>query len=221
MELPFSIDQFFKVFENYNSSIWPLQPLFYLLALFAILLSLNKLHKSDKIVSLILSFLWIWMGIVYHLIYFTAINKAAYFFGIAFIIQGCMFLYFSFISNRISFRFNENIHGIAGSLLIAFALLIYPFIGYYQGHIYPASPTFGLPCPTTIFTFGLLLWTDKKIPTHLLIIPVLWSIIGSSAAFSLGVKEDMGLLISSILFIILIILKNKKYSKVKKTNTGS
>ena len=108
-----------------------------------------------------------------------------------------------------------NIYGITGGLYILYALVIYPLIGYYQGHVYPASPTFGLPCPTTIFTFGLLLWTDKKIPILLLGVPFLWAIIGSSAAFSLGVKEDIGLLFSAVFFVFLIVLKNKKLRNSK------
>ncbi len=215
MKLPFSLEQFLKVFEDYNSSIWPLQLFFYLLALLVIRVSLNKSRKSDKTISLILSFFWIWMGIVYHLIYFSSINKAALAFGIAFILQGGLFMYFGFLRNEISIRLNSSIYGITGSLLILFALVIYPLIGYFNGHIYPASPTFGVPCPTTIFTFGILLWTNSKIPFTLLIVPIIWSVIGSSAAFSLGIKEDIGLLISSVAFVALIVLKNRKLHGIK------
>jgi len=215
MKPPFSIEQFLKVFEEYNFSIWPLQLFFYLLALLSILLSLNKLRKTDKIISLVLASLWIWMGIGYHIIYFSTINKAAFIFGIAFLLQGFLFLYFSFIKTNISFKFSSNIYGVTGSLLIIFALIIYPLLGYFQGHVYPASPTFGVPCPTTIFTFGLLLWTDKKVPITLLIIPVIWSAIGSSAAFVLGIKEDIGLLISGVVFIILTVLKNRNFQADK------
>ena len=105
----------------------------------------------------ILSFFWIWMGIIYHIINFSAINKAAYIFGAAFIFQGILFLYMGFFRQKITFRFYFDIYGITGGFLILFALILYPVLGYFQGHIYPSSPTFGLPCPTIIFTFGLLL----------------------------------------------------------------
>ncbi len=221
MKLPFSIAQFLKVFEDYNFAIWPLQLFFYFIALLSILLSIIRLHQSDKIISLVLSFLWMWMGITYHLLFFTAINKAAYIFGIAFLLQGFLFLYFYFIQKCISFRFSSNIYGITGSFFILFALIIYPLAGYFQGHIYPAAPTFGVPCPTTIFTFGLLLWTDKKIPIPLLIIPMIWAAIGSLAAFSLGFKEDIGLLISGLVFIILMFLKNKTFIAARIIHSGA
>ena len=158
----------------------------------------------------ILSFFWIWMGIIYHIINFSAINKAAYIFGAAFIFQGILFLYMGFFRQKITFRFYFDIYGITGGVLILFALILYPVLGYFQGHIYPSSPTFGLPCPTTIFTFGLLLWTDRKFPIALIIIPFIWSIIGLSAAFSLGIKEDISLLITTFFATTLLILKNRK-----------
>ena len=49
---------------------------------------------------------------------------------------------------------------------------------------------------TTIFTFGLLLWTDRKLPKYLLVIPLLWSIIGFLATINWGVSEDIMLLIA-------------------------
>ena len=65
------------------------------------------------------------------------------------------------------------------------------------------------PCPTTIFTFGLLLWSTKPIPAFALIIPFLWSIIGTMAAISLQVPQDFGLGIAGVVGTILILLENR------------
>jgi Family of unknown function (DUF6064) len=100
------------------------------------------------------------------------------------------------------------IPGFFGAIFIAYALVIYLLIGYVLGRIFPSTPTFGTPCPTTIFTFGLLLWADRKISLSLLIIPVLWSIIGTSAALSFGVKEDFGLLVAATIGTAAIIQHN-------------
>ncbi|MCY7359436.1 MAG: DUF6064 family protein [Rudanella sp.] len=109
-----------------------------------------------------------WMGIVYHLFYFAETNKAAYLFGVVFIIQGILFVIFGIFQNKFSFKLQPDQYGITGSSLVVFALFIYPIAGYLLGHIYPDSPTFGLPCPTTIFTFGSLLFTIKRFPPGLL-----------------------------------------------------
>ena len=85
-----------------------------------------------------------------------------------------------------------------GVVLLAYALLVYPMLGQLGDHPYPDSPSFGLPCPTTIFTFGLLLLTTERVPRHLFAIPLLWAAIGSTAAVLFGVWEDVGLGVAAI-----------------------
>jgi hypothetical protein len=154
------------------------------------------------------------MGVVYHLIFFTAINKAAYLFGSVFILQSILFLTVGVLKSKLSFRFRSDKYGIAGVILILFALIGYPVLGHVFGHNYPSSPTFGLPCPTTIFTFGLLLLSDKKCPVTILIIPFLWSILGFTAASNLGIVEDTGLLVSGLLTLPMLLIRNGKYKNV-------
>ena len=101
-----------------------------------------------------------------------------------------------------------NFPGIPGGMFLIYALVIYPALGYWLGHRYPAAPTFGLPCPTTIFTFGMLLWTNRRVPLYLLPIPFAWSLIGISAAMSLGMTEDYGLLVAGLVGASLIILRD-------------
>ena len=212
MQIPFTIKEFLEVFKNYNQSVFPIQIIFYLLVFYGLyLLFKNHKHKNIFLNSLI-AFLWLWIGIVYQLIFFTTINKAAYAFGILFIIQGFMFAYFGAYKNLVSFKFSNSVSVITGIIFIVYALIIYPILGYLLGHQYPYSPTFGLPCPTVIFTFGVLLFADNKIPVYLLIIPLLWSLIGFSAAVNLSVYEDFGLLIAGLLGFALIIFSNRKFS---------
>ena len=210
MKLPFTLEQFLQVFKDYNQSVYPLQIVFYLMAGAVILLSIKKILNADKVINAILSFFWLWMGIVYHLVYFTQINKAAYLFGGVFILQGLLFFYQGVLNNKLSYEFPFNKWGWTGAFLIIFALIIYPLLGYVAGHFYPASPTFGLPCPTTIFTIGILMWSNKKMPLSMMIIPLIWSIIGFFAALKLGFLEDTGLPVAGILGIIMMATSNKR-----------
>jgi len=210
MKLPFTTEEFLKVFEKYNLTVWPMQYILILMAIVAIFMAVKKTSYSARLITTILSIFWLWMGAVYHFSFFSIINKAAYVFGTVFIIQGILFLFTGVLRNQFSFQVKNNISGIAGAILMLFALAIYPLIGYGLGRIYPLSPTFGLPCPTTIFTFGMLLWVDKKFPLYILIIPLLWSAIGFSASFYLGMYEDIGLMISGILTVLQIIIKYKR-----------
>ena len=183
MKTPFTVEQFLEVFKKYNETVFPMQIILYLMGTIAIYLIIKPTSRSNKIISGILAFLWLWMGIVYHLVFFTAINKAANLFGSIFILQAFLFLSFGVFQNKLSFKFHLDIYGFTGIILIVFALIGYPILGYIFGHRYPLSPTFGLPCPTTIFTFGLLLLIYKKCPVSILVIPFIWSVLGFSAAF--------------------------------------
>ena len=213
MKTPFTVEQFFDVFKDYNEAVFPMQAVFYLLSLFVVYLTIKPKSGSEKIVSSVLALLWLWMGIVYHLVFFTAINNAAYLFGTMFVLQGILFLVTGVFQNRLSFEFRFDIYGITGIALIIFALVIYPIFGFFLGHVYPSSPTFGLPCPTTIFTFGILLLSDKKCPAVIMIIPIIWSVIGFTAAFSLGVIEDTGLLIAGLLILTLHLVRKRKFQQ--------
>jgi hypothetical protein len=200
MTIPFTTEQFMDVFRDYNTDIWPIQIILYVLAVSTIMVTLFGFKIRNKFNTIVLSFLWIWMGLFYHLTYFTEINNAAYLFGSLFILQGGLFAYEGFIKDRLMFQYSLNLQGVAGAILVIYALLLYPLVGFFiSGHLFPSAPTFGLPCPTTIFTFGLLLWTQKVFAKYLLIIPLLWAIIGFNAALSMGVIEDYGLLIGGII----------------------
>jgi Family of unknown function (DUF6064) len=69
------------------------------------------------------------MGIAYHGVYFSPINNAAYLFGIGFILQGLLFLWFGFIKRKLSFAFQNNFSGRVGGVIILYATGIYPWLG--------------------------------------------------------------------------------------------
>lgn len=172
--------------------------LFYLAGLTSIVLAFRCGRVASKLISLILAALWLWMGVVYHLIFFSTINKAAELFGALFIVQALIFIFSGVLSSRLSFGFRSDVQGVLGAVLITYALVGYPMIGMAFGHVYPAAATFGVPCPTTIFTFGLLLGAGVNTRFYVLLIPMLWSLIGLWAAISLGMYEDLGLAVSAL-----------------------
>ena len=79
-----------------------------------------------------------------------------------------------------------------GGMVIIYALVLYPLLGWLSGHIYPRNPTFGAPCPVTIFTLGLLLWARP--PAWIIGIPVGWALVATSASWFFGVLEDLALI---------------------------
>lgn len=215
--LPFTVEQFLGVFAQYNQAIWPLHIVAYLLGIAAIILAVRKPPYADQAVSVILASFWAWMGVVYHLIYFRPINPAALGFGILFVLQAILWLVFGVLRPRLSFQAEKNVYGVTGAVLISYAMLIYPALGTLLGHAYPSSPSFGVaPCPTTIFTFGLLLWTNARVPRSLLVIPLIWSLIGFWAAISLGIREDIGLLLAGLVSVALLVWRDRTGAQPRK-----
>lgn len=205
MDLPFTSGQFLDVFAEYNRAVWPFQIVLLLAAIAALVLAAWKRAGAGKIIASILAFFWVWMGAVYHIGFFSAINPAARIFGAAFILEGAAIAWAGFRRNPISFGLDMDLRTFIGGALILYALLIYPLIGYALGRSFPYGPTFGLPCPTTIFTLGMFLWAGRTLPRALIVIPALWSVLGFSAAFALGIREDVGLIVSALLATTLIL----------------
>jgi hypothetical protein len=211
MEITFTVEQFFDIFGSYNDAIWPSQIVAYILGIFVLVLALRENRLSSRFISGILALFWIWMGVFYHIVQFSVINPAAWIFGILYILQGLLFFFIGTIWGRIAFRFILKPLPIIGGCFILYAMVVYPLLSISFGHSYPRAPMFGVaPCPTTIFTFGILLWAVKSVPVYLLVIPLLWSIVGMSAAVNLRVTQDYGLVVAGVLGTALILNQNRK-----------
>ena len=204
MNLPFTAEQFLGVFRDYNLAVWPAQILALLLATWCIALALGG-PTGSRLISALLATLWLWMGIVYHGVFFSRINPIAIGFGALFVVEAFLIVRAGILRRSLRFQARRDRAGVAGALLMAYGLLVYPVLGAAAGHGWPQTPSFGLPCPTTIFTLGMLLWSDSPTPRHLLVIPMLWSILGVSAALRLGVIEDIGLVVAALVAAVFLL----------------
>jgi hypothetical protein len=195
--MPFTVEQFFEVFARYNESMWPAPVVLNILALVAMVLAWRAKAGDGRWVAGILAGMWTWMALAYHVAFFTAVNPAAWLFAGAFLCAAVSFVWLGIVRERLQFSFRRDVFGWVGLGLIGYALVVYPWLGFELGHRFPANPTFGLPCPTTIFTIGLLLFATPPVPRLVFAVPVLWALVGSTAAWKLGVLEDLGLLLAA------------------------
>ena len=209
--LPFTLDQFISVFEAYNNAIWPAQIIAYVLGLAVVALLFRPSHSASWLMTGALALAWAWTGVAYHWLNFAAINRAAYLFGALFVLQAAVLIYCGVIRNRLRFGFKRGPAAIVGAAFVIYAIFLYPLIGVWTGHTYPAIPMFGVtPCPVTIFTFGMLLLTTAPVPRIVLAIPFLWSLVGGSAAFLLGVQQDWLLLFSGVIAVSLLFFRDRR-----------
>lgn len=203
----FPIELFVRVFEKYNLDIWPMQVVAYIIGIVSLFFVIKRTEYSNRIIAAILSFLWLWIGIVFFLLYFAPIFSLHYVSGGLFIIQGIMFLAIV-IRPRVSFGCKRDVYSVVGIFFIAYSMIGYPVVGYLLGR---QSAPFGVyPCPTTVFTFGLLLLIDKKVPKLLLVIPLLWALIGGIPPLFVGIFEDIGLIVAGLLGTAMILYRDTK-----------
>lgn len=196
MGLPFSRAQFFAVFESYNLAVWPAQALLLALAIVVLWWIVQQRPGNGRRIAASLAVLWVWMAMAYHFAFFAPINPAAWLFGAVFLLGSAAFVWVGVVRQQLDFGLRADARGWIGAVLIAFALLAYPALGWGLGHRFPQAPTFGLPCPTTIFSIGVLMFVRGPVPRSVLVVPFSWAVVGATAAFSLGVYQDLGLLVA-------------------------
>jgi hypothetical protein len=203
--LPFSREQFFAVFADYNTAVWPMQIVAYLVAAGLLGLMLRPSRGRDRLIGAGLALMWAWTGIAYHVLHFASINRAAWLFGAMFVLQAALLLHACLFGPSLAFAPARGPRAALGWALALYAVVAYPLLGLAAGHRAAELPLVGItPCPVTIFTFGLLLLARMPLPRRLLVIPIGWSLIGGSAAFLLGVVQDWLLLASGIAVLVVV-----------------
>jgi hypothetical protein len=212
------------VFADYNNAMWPMQVFAYLLGVIMVVALVSapsvKNNKTNYVIGFGLALMWVWAGVAYHGLFFSTINTAAFFFAALFVLQALLLMYFT-IRRRFEFTGANGISLWIGWALIVYALLIYPLAGILSGHRYPETPMFGTtPCPVTIFTVGLFVLAQPRVPSALLVIPFLWSLLGGSAVFVLGVAQDWPLLFCVFAIPFIVVRDRKTFESLieKKSN---
>lgn len=190
MSLPFSRSEFLEVFGRYNEGVWPLQGVLLGLGLLAVALLFVRWPGRHAAISAVLAALWAWMGFVYHVGYFSGVNPMAWAFGAAFLAAA---VGFALAAPGARFEPRAGFPGMTAAALLATGLVAYPLASLAWG-AYPEVPTFGLPCPTTLFTIGMLAFLRSRWRAWLLAVPIAWSLVGASAALLLGMPQDLVLL---------------------------
>jgi hypothetical protein len=200
MQLPFTREQFFDLFAAYNAALWPAALALWTASAAIVVLRLSVRQPRDRSVSALLVVHWAWSALAYHVAFFTRINSAAWLFAALFLGQAVLFFRVGVVQRRLSFAPWDNAWAPFAWTLIAYSLA-YPFINALDHGSLLRIPTFGVPCPTTIFTAGVLMLATPRC-WGLAIVPVVWSAIGGSAAFLLGVNADVALPVAGMALAI-------------------
>jgi hypothetical protein len=191
--LPFSHEQFVGVFATYNEAIWPAQIVAYVLGL-VVLAALVRQHSAARpIATVALAAMWAWTGAAYHWLHFAQINPAAWLFGAMFVLEA---VGLGTARAPISLTRPPGPRRRLGISLIVYSMLLYPLAGVLAGYQPTTLPWFGVtPCPLVLFTLAILLLSDGT-RWWVWVVPLMWSLIGGTAAWLLRIPQDWPLLLS-------------------------
>jgi hypothetical protein len=212
MSPPFTIEEFLQVFQNYNLAIWPAQVFAYALGLVTLVAAFSRRDDAPRIAFAALAVLWAFVGIGYHLVFFARINPLAPVFAGFFVVQASLSVASAIRPGDLGLRTGWNLRSVAGLSCFVYAVVIYPILGIRAGHGGMAGPMFGVaPCPTTIFTIGLLAFAVPPTPRSPLVVPLLWCVVGTQAAFLFGVWPDLGLIAAAVVGVGLIFTAGQRH----------
>lgn len=198
MSLPFTTDQFLDVLANFNGALWPIEVVLWLITAAVIVgVAVSPGPRTEGAAAAVLVLLWA-SGVTYHALFFTSINAAAWLFALLFLGQAALLAWYG-VAGRLPFGTAPPTIRALGFAFAAYGLA-YPAITLLLGHTYPRMPVFGVPCPTTLVTIGLLL-TCGTCPAIVIVGPVLWALIGGSAAVLLGVPADYALFAGALALV--------------------
>ena len=202
MALPFTHDAFLDVFGRYNTTLWPVVLILWLATAWVAWRWIRTGRVRGRVLFGLLAVHWAWSGIVYHWIYFRLINPAATLFAAAFAVEAVLLGWLAATSRGHVVTGAKRRRMIGGALVVYG--LAYPLLGFVFGLSYPRLPLFAVPCPTTLVTAGWLI-ASARIPRVVSLVPMLWAIVGSSAAVTLGIRADLALVVAAA-FLMLDVL---------------
>lgn len=197
MTLPFTAEQFFDVFAEYNRTLSWIVLSLWAAALIAVVTAWRFRSRGSRALTWYLAALWLWNAVAYHALLFTRINPAAWHFAGLFSLQGVL-LAVAATRGQLTYFTAGGWRKHVGTLLVFYAF-VYPILNIALGWGYPRVPTFGVPCPTAILTIGLLLTARGPAGTWLIVAPSLWGFVAASAVFLLGVWSDYPLIAAAVL----------------------
>jgi hypothetical protein len=198
MQLPFTEAEFLDAFARYNELLWPGAVALWAASVLFAVRTVLCLRPTPRAWSSLLAVHFAWSA-GYHAVFFAPINPAAWLFAGMFVVEAALFIWLGAAGKQLQFRVEPGAHIVAYGLIVY--SLLYPMINILMGLSYPRMPTFGVPCPTTIFAAGALLLAQRP-PARLIVVPVLWSLIGGSAALLLNVTADLMLPIAGALLLV-------------------
>jgi Family of unknown function (DUF6064) len=135
------------VFGRGNATIWPMQLVWYAIAVAMVGLALWPVRRASQIICVLAAAYLAWIGIVFFGVVDSGGVGLAWLWAVVFILEAILFLVAGLVRRDLVFapRFDRwDLASILGAILIGYSLVGYPIVGLLVGHPLSTLPLFGL-----------------------------------------------------------------------------
>ncbi len=206
MDAGINVENVLETLRQYDQDIWPLPLLATMLGLVVLILTLQRSCSAGRFICSLLALSWIWIGVEYQGVLLGRHQGLGELASALFVTQGLLIFWHGVLLGRLNFSPRAGATGLWGVVLLAYSLAAYPLLSELLGRGALAGLSLGLaPGPTTIFTLGLLLWSEENPPLDLLAIPLFWSLLGCQGAWGLGQWQDLFMPVAGLISAGLIL----------------
>jgi hypothetical protein len=206
----FTMQEFLTLIADNNGRFWPVALIAYALGVAAVILVVRKAAFASRFAAGVLALFWLWAGVVFNGLAFSALFQGAMVVAVLFVIQAILLVVTGVARSRLRFDVTADAAGVVGGLAILYAAVGYPVVAALMGRGYPESLLVGLtPCPTVVFTLGWLLWSRRPLPKAVLVIPVFYALAMGATAASMGIVEDLGLVVIAVVATALLLVRDR------------
>ncbi|MBU0520531.1 hypothetical protein KJ564_16495, partial [bacterium] len=161
----YTIDELYGMYATYNDAMGVGQLVAWGVMFAMAGAAYAEKEHWNKWISLFLGVSWIWVGVVYHWLFYMTINPAAKYFAAGFVLQGLLIVYEGIKEKNLWFGYRGGYCAVMGTIFVMYALVGYPLLSLRLGQGYPEIAAYFLaPVPVTVYTLGLLLLTFKRVP---------------------------------------------------------
>ena len=198
--LMFSARTYRRLFELYNTEVWPLPVVAFIGGALALAIAWRRFRVPVFAVPVgltVLAACWLWIAWAFHLQRYATILTAAPWFAAAFALEALALIAVGMSGVRQQSRSISAWRRRLGLGLFGFAVVAYPWIGVLLGRPLSQAEVFGVaPDPTAIGTLGLLLLTASgeggaRRFAHVIAwpIPLVWCLVSGATLWTMDAPE--------------------------------
>jgi len=187
--LMFAPRTYYRLFELYNTEVWPLPILALALGAATLWMIWRGGAARGQIVAVLLGAAWLFVGWAYHWQRYMAINWGAEYYAAGFAVEGLLLIAFGTVG---VLRFRRPSANDGAALALLAVGLLYPLIAPLAGRPWIQAEITGIaPDPTAIATLGTLLLVAHRASWVLIVPPVLWCLITAATLWTMETPEAL------------------------------